>query len=657
MPGMKLMKFFRRSKREKAGEKQTARYGADGASQHAAAYHESKGSYSGGGYNTGAPSYPTVFAPWLELPIPVLQRVLSFVCPHTSDESYETCEQSALPDACMLCDVRDLANAGSVCRMWRKASIPIMYHSIRLDSVHYCEREIYLSDKRKRHSRWDKNGVPEDPATARLHLLCRTLRDDPTRRGVLVQFFKTPYMLRESQTALLARTLSVLPNLRYVDLPEGLFEDDPAYSTLRLEVQARCANLRKMTYKAGSERSLEVLANGTVWQKLEVLELVKISMDPGVLRHVLSIMPKLRALKINDSRIFDDDIFHYNDMMPAIPALEELDLVDTPRVTADGLAAYVERPDVQQSLKVLSVINTSVRPQELHTVLHNALKLQALTIVQEVDTAFPSMNTPMPPLANFALQTLRYEITSAPSASAYASMTQGYYNYLAQSLFAGGFPMLTALYVRDLNFPDLLVGLPPPMPGFAGANSGRPSSSNSMRNFNGGGGLGAGLGSPQGSRFSSNNPFASAASNRPGLGPPVLNLNQTLEVFTKGDDDMDWGIVKMDPIDNPGYAGGPRGHARTGSTASMGGNRPLSSYGLADMGANWREGAGGARRSIMMGNGTGGFLALPASPESIGHGRRGSNTGLRNNNGAGGGDEWPRPSSSAGGKGDRDLWR
>ena len=67
-------------------------------------------------------------------------------------------------------------------------------------------------------------------------------------------------MLRESNAPLLARTIAVLPNLKYVDLPEGLFMDDPAHHTLKLEVQAMCPGLRKMTYLAGSERSLETLS-------------------------------------------------------------------------------------------------------------------------------------------------------------------------------------------------------------------------------------------------------------------------------------------------------------------------------------------------------------------------------------------------------------
>ncbi|RYC62680.1 hypothetical protein CHU98_g3545 [Xylaria longipes] len=590
-----------------------------------------------------------VFAPWLELPTPILERVFAFVCPHSGDESYETCERSAVEDACMLCDLRDLAHANQVCKLWRRSAIRIMYHSIRIDSVHYCEREIDLSERRRRKSRFDRNGVPEDPASARLQLLCRTLREDPTRLGKLVQYFKTPYMVRESSAPVLARTIAVLPNLKYVDLPEGLFMDDPAHHTLKLEVQARCPGLRKMTYLASSERSLETLSRGNVWPDLEVLELGRINMDPAVLRQVLATLGRLRALKASDCRMLDDDIFRYNDVMPAFPPLEELVLTDIPRVTGDGLVAYLSRDDTKQSLKVLSLTNTGTHPAALHNVLANAPRLVTMSITEQVDSPFPSHGVPIPPLSNWALETLRYEITASPSTSSYASTTTSYYNYLASSLFAGGLPRLAAIYVRDQTFPDLLIGLPPPMPGFAGSPQ-RPSSAGSTSMFNaGGGGLSppntGGFGNPP-PRFSSNNPFASAFGPR---GPGVLALNQTLEIFTKGDDDLDWGSTRMDPFD--AYGGGGRGKGRHGRTASAASARPLSSYGLSDVGAGWQAG-GGARMSIIQGDGHGGFLSVPGE-NTGGHGRKSSASSFGASR-----DEWPRPTSSHGHKkGDRDLWR
>lgn len=457
-------------------------------------------------------------------------------------------------------------------------------------------------------------------------------------------------MLRESSAPTLARTIAVLPNLRYVDLPEGLFMDDPAHHTLKLEVQARCPGLRKMTYLAGSERSLEALGHGNIWPNLEVIELGRINMDPAVLRQVLATQHHLRALKASDCRMLDDDLFRYNDILPAFPPLEELVLSDIPRVTAEGLVAFLSRPDTQQSLKVLSMSNTGVHPATLHDILAHAPRLVTLSITEEVDHPFPSHSVTIPPLSNWSLETLRYEITASPTMSSYASITAGYYNYLASSLFAGGLPRLSAVYVRDQNFPDLLIGLPPPMPGFAGSAP-RPSSAGSTGMFSTGGSslspssTGGHQNPP--ARFSSNNPFASAFQSPHGQG--MLSLSQTLEIFTKGDDDLDWGSTRMDPIDARGTGG--RGRGRHGRTASSASGRPLSSYGLSDVGAGWQAG-GGARLSVIQGDGNGGFLSVPGNHAGS-HGRKSSSSSLRPVR-----DEWPRPSSSQGPKkGDRDLWR
>lgn len=550
----------------------------------------------------------------------------------------------------MLCDLRDLSHAGQVCKRWRKTAVKLMYHSIRIDSVHYCEREIDLSERRKRRSRFDRNGLPEDTASARLHLLCRSLREDPTRLGALVQYLKTPYMLRESSASALARTIAVLPNLRYVDLPEGLFSDDPAYHTLKLEVQARCPGLRKMTYAGGSERSLEALGSGNIWPNIEVLELARINMDPAALRRVLAALRHLRALKVSDCRVLDDDMFKYNDVLPAFPALEELVLINTPRVTSDGLVSYLCREDSQKQLKVLSLSHTGVQPSTLHAVLARAQNLTTLSIIDQVDYAFPSHSGPIPPLTNWSLRTLRFEITASPTTSPYSSITSGYYNYLASSLFAGGLPRLSAVYVRDQDFPDTLLGLPPPMPGFAGGQQ-RPSSSSSAGMF----GMGNASLSPSSvgnlsnphPRFSSNNPFAAALGSSRGLGG--LSLNQTLEVFTKGEDDIDWGSIRVDPFDAYGGAGnGSR--SRSGSMSG----RPLSSYGLADIGSGWQAGNGTRRSTVVQGIGASSLLVVPGGPATNGHGRSGSAASLSTPRE----DLWPRPNSSHGGKkGDRDLWR
>ncbi|KAK3499862.1 uncharacterized protein B0T23DRAFT_27745 [Neurospora hispaniola] len=626
------------------------------------------------------------------LPAPILERIFTFVCPHSRDTSYETCEASSTEDACMLCDLRDLAHCVAVCKRWRREGVNLLYYSIRIDQVHYCDREADLAEARKRKARFDRNGEPEDTAQARLKLLCRTLREDPVRLGRIVEFFKTPYMLRESCRADLARTIAVTPNLKYVDLPEGLFADDPAFVTLRLEVQARCLHLRKMIYMAGAEHSLQMLATGKVWPHLEVLELVRVEVDPAILRQVLGCLKSLRVLKINDTTCVTDETLAWNDMLPPFPPLEELILTNVPNVTTEGLRGWLMDPNAQSALRELTLNSTGVFPWALQEFLPYAPKLKHLSVMDSVAQAVPSANGQYfaQTLNSTSLQTLHYEITAASSTPKYSGITSSYYSFLATSLLTGGLPNLQALYVRDPNFPDMLLGLPTPSPGFVGASMGRPSSSGSNRGFSPnsgpmnfsqpGSGFGPAAGgsfhSHQGSlsgfapptapfvpghrqfgsvssvnsftgflqpaagkqpppnhRFSSNNPFAN-------LVAPPANLPAKLEVFTKGDDETTWSFVKV--------GGGP-------ATSPGANESPQSGYGRRGSGA-------GARRSVLIGGAGagGGFLALPA--EDPGRSTRGGSVDRGTGFGGGsGGDEelWPRPKSSSGEKKKekQDLWR
>lgn len=697
---IRKMKFFRRKDKKKdAASEDDDRAVTHDAYGHGNAYAYGHG---GGAGRLHAPS-PASTRLLAHFPDTVLDRIFAFVCPHSEDETYETHELSGLVDACMLCDMRDLAHCGAVCQQWRQPArrrlyvmSPLLashtsfhvvpglltclvfplrlrrYHSIRIDAVHFCEREIYLSDKRKRRSFFDRNGQPEDPARMRLKLLCRTLREDPTRLGVLVRYFKTSYMLRESSQADLARTIAVLPNLLYVDLPEGLYADEYAYLTLRLEVQARCRKLRKMTYTAGAERSFEKLATG-IWPELEVLELVRLQVDPVTLRHVIGSLPNLQALKVTKLVGFVDEVLFPppHEMVPPFPALEELMLKNVSGLTVEGLKQYLASPDARARLKSMNLTHTGVGVWDLHKVLSLATSLTNLVVVDSVASALPAAagTHDIPPLRSRSLRTLNWEITAKSSAGILGpSATATYYNYLSGSLLSGGLPSLNAVYVRDQNFPESLLGMPlPPTPAFAGgAFAARPSTSGSSsaaqtRN------AAFGLSTPKpfskghNPRFSSNNPFAAMM--------PTQQI-QTLEVFTKGDNESGWNIVRVPG----GYAGGEgRGHRRGSSFGSIAmPERPHSSYGLTSQSVMAWGTSGDTRRSVFMGDGAGGFLAVPDTP---GGGqphpftpaeRRGSSSSARRPTlgpGSGGGgsaaaDEWPLPFSPPDKKKDRkDLWR
>ena len=520
---------------------------------------------------------------------------------------------------------------------------------MRIDPVHYCHREAYLAEKRKKKSRFDRNGIPEDPAQARLRLLRRTVRDDPTRLGKMVEFLKIPYMLRESSHVELAQTIAVLPNLHYVDLPEGLFSDEPSLSTLRLEVQARCPNMRKMTYNSGSEQSFGALASGRIWTQLEVLELNSVNVDPRTMRNVLASLQNLRALKVSQTYSLSDEVLVAEDGLPSLPPLEELVLKDTPRVTVAGLMDYLAWLETQEALKVLTLKDTGVHPSSLQEILGVAHRLKTLALQSKVTDAFQH-NAAIPPLSSRSLETLRFEISAANDAGPYASVESGYYGYLANSILGGGLPNLRSLYVLDDTMPEQLQGLPPPNASFSGtrvrsssftASGSRPNIPSMRLSPEGASSLSPPQLRPRPlsnvqpqNRLSSNNPFA-------GQGAPPTH---TLEVFTKSDEFGTWNFNRvqsvlnsLEPPTSPGF--------------SKSGHRPVSQFGLgADVaGMGWDH--GDSRRSVMIGSGTGAFLAVPGPepglpPFGAPPGPRGSMDSFR-----------PRSSGGDSLRGSKDLWR
>jgi hypothetical protein len=575
------------------------------------------------------------------------------------------------------------------------------YKSIRLDIVHYCPLEEILAERRKKRSRFNHNADPEDPATSRLRQLCRTLRDDNTGLGQLVKFVKLPYMTRETNKATLARMLAVLPNLLYVDLPDGFYNGDTHSATLRGEVEARCGQLRKMTFAMGSERNMERAVRA--WRKIEVLELKRLGVDAMTLRQALGALPALKKLKVSDMPIFNDDVFHHINSLPPFPALEELILEYTPNVTIEGLESWLSWSLASDRLTRLSLNNTGVQPSDLSYLLTLTPFLSNLSISESVAQAFPA-HLDIPPLVSDSLQTLHYEIVHPEHLpSGYTNPTTAYYTYLASSLLANGLPELRKLYVRDVNFPESLIVFAPPNPSFAAdlplppfapqfANSNtfnqRPSSSGSShygsppknlpfnipmsqnRNPYGtspsnprGSYLSANPHSPsfQAQQFINSNPAPAGAlfshsargSLRPSPRPsrphsrspsatrasPPRRLRHDLEVYTKGIEEMEWNFSRVSPSRQPG---------RKGSMTAL---RPVSAYlldedlGISTSGVSsnewdvamngsrnsWlTEGGGAVRKSVIVGNGFGGFLKVPTDEL----GRPGSAGGMKEKRGS-----------------------
>lgn len=583
---------------------------------------DSSSNHGGGGPRAttyGAPAGLRYTGPdcTARLPAAVLANILTYVCPHAADRTYAPCESSQVGDGCMLCDLRELAHCAALCRRWRAVAESLLYTSIRIDAVHYCEREYALSEERERARRKHKGshfrgksganegGISEyDAPGARLALLCRTIWDRPDL-AAKTEFLKITYMTRETAKGDLARAVAAMPNLKYVDLPDGFYSGDPSCLTLRQELQSRCHDIRKMAYRHGAEGALQLLPQG-YWRSIEMLELSALVLEPATLRVVLGSLPNLHDLALLEMAWIDDSMFHsLRPQLPDFPAVRTLKLVDTPKITTQGLLQWFqESPAAGQTLTSLTLEKTGIVAQDLHALLPAAHALTHLAITEAVTKSLGLTAQSLPPLQSPTLQILHFEITNGEDILALQKPAESYYAYLAASLHANALPALTTIYVRDPTFTDLLIL--PPIPA-APFGDGRSSSR-------------SGLALPP-------PPLLAGPAGSAGLG-----FQQTLEIFAKGMDESDWVFTSLMPEDNgplpsPGFPpNSPGRDYRRDSSASVtlnngggggfvvSGGRPLSAYSASrGLGPQWAQGGfgGEARRSVIVGNGFGGFLAVP----------------------------------------------
>lgn len=574
------------------------------------------------------------------LPDQVLSQIFAYVCPHTGDFTYAPSERSQIGDGCMLCDLRDLARCASVCRKWYTVAQRSLYTSVRIDAVHYCALEEQLAERRRKAGKPFRSksttAEPGEVPNVRLNLLCRTVREQD-RLAELVLVLKLPYMTRETAKGDLARTVSALPNLRYVDLPDGFFTGDLSCLALRQELQVRCPDIRKMSYRSGSEGALELLAQRH-WQCLEILDLQGLALEAAALRIVLASLPALRDLALSEMHWMDDSIFQSEPgQLPDFPPLHSLRLENTPGITAQGLMTYLSSVSNRETLTSLSLQSTGVAVADLHHVLWKASSLQHLAIVQTVSKSLALATHNLPPLTSISLKTFNFEITSSEDVHGLQKPTESYYVYLASSLHQNALPALTTLYVRDPSFPELLLLPPLPLPSDGGSLRSKPSN------------------------------LSAPSSLRPQTNGAGGSFNSTLEVFSKGIDELEWVFTSISP---------PTSDNAQTQHRSLSGGRPLSAYSASKgLGPQWAQGGfgGEARKSVIVGNGFGGFLAVPQEdvprPMTSDGGGGGTRWGGDGGDGTGGSSFLKPPPSlagSAGGGGDgaagkrgsrHDLWR
>lgn len=383
----------------------------------------------------------------------------------------------------------------------------------------------------------------------------------------MVLSLRMPYMTREANKANIARTISVLPHLRYVDLPSGLYADESSCIALKQELMVRCPDIRRMSYHHGSEGSFARLLGSQLWMNLEKLEISGLHVEGPILRNGLASFPRLREVTLAEIPWLDDSAFAVNSPLPPFPAVQQLTIRDTPNVTASGLAELLSSPAIRSSLRSLSLTSTGVHPSTVHNILSMAPRLRSLSMIQDVSRSFPTEQ--IPPLASRSLRLLHYEITSESEMHGLPPAAKSYYTYLISSLMARALPALRDLYVRDSQFPDTLLLAPPP------------------RLFGGG-----------------------------EDGPQMVGggLAQPLNVYSKGLDELEWNFTPYEPES-----------AWKGNSGTK--TRPVS-FQEAQLNRSW---GGEARKSVLVGNGFGGFLAVPEDdgrPKSSGGYKRSSRQDL-----------------------------
>ncbi|RVD87970.1 uncharacterized protein DFL_002171 [Arthrobotrys flagrans] len=409
------------------------------------------------------PDVPRRLKPSLaaKLPNEILAKIFTFVAPHVANESlYSDEEILHSVNGCVLCDTRDLAHIALVCLKWSRVAQTLLYKNIQLERVHYCGREEQLDELRKRRSRviyTDPDTI--DTAAERMDLLIRTfgLNDDLANYTF---FIRLQYMTRESCKNVLTSLVNVpLPNLRWMDLPDGFYKDDPACQALKAIMYQKCPDLRRMRWTEGSENGFLGLSIDRPWSNLEFIELWKLNVEEDQIAGVLATLPKIASVGIQElpwvtSRFLSPGIAGKR---PLLPPLKSLSISKCEKITYDSIIAYISSPAVQQTLEHLTLKEIDFPPHLIYQILQKLPYLKTLRINAPVTRIFPAYDQPPhPPLQSATLRELSYEIRPAQQSKTLASPATSYYEYLCESLRLGGLPNLKTLHVRDENFGKML---------------------------------------------------------------------------------------------------------------------------------------------------------------------------------------------------------
>ncbi|KAF8430165.1 hypothetical protein EV426DRAFT_7163 [Tirmania nivea] len=390
------------------------------------------------------------FSPASQLPVNVLTTIFGYVCPHSSDDGYECSEDSLAGNGCPLCSTRDLAQASQVCRKWRTVALGLLYRNIRLEQVHYCELEEELWRRRNRRSFFSNGSTDSnEQVKVRIKFLYRTIQENEQIANTVL-YLKAPFWVREGCKQELTLLVSLIPNVRYIDLPQSVYTGDNS-SPLLATMRSRSSQLRLMGWRAGGEHSLMHIASEQPWKMLEVISLSNLKLDDTQIQSVMASLPQLKSVTLEEMAYITDAIFDSSYESMGFPLIKSLKIQECPKLTIAGIKQYLLLQCTQPTLEELTLTNAGVIPDHLNSIMDIAPVLRVLSITCAVSKPCPPASQ-LRYLSSKSLRKITYDVTNCDSSQGLTACAPSYYQYLADSLCNGTVPSLTKLYVNEARF-------------------------------------------------------------------------------------------------------------------------------------------------------------------------------------------------------------
>jgi len=390
------------------------------------------------------------FSPSPQLPVNVLTTIFGYVCPHSSDDGYECSEDSLAGNGCPLCNIRDLAQVSQVCRKWRTVALGLLYRNIRLEQVHYCDLEEELWRRRNRGSFFSNgNTDSNEHVKIRMKFLYRTIQENEQIANAVL-YLKAPFWVREGCKQELALLVSLIPNIRYIDLPQSVYSGDtsgPLLATMR----SRSSQLRLMGWRTGGEHSLMNIASEQPWKMLEVISLSNLKLDDTQIQSVLVSFPRLKSVTFEEMAYITDALFDCSNESMGFPLIKSLKIQECPKLTITGIKQYLLLQCTKPTLEELTLTNAGITPDCLNSILEIAPALQVLSITCAVSKPYPPASQ-FCYLSSKSLKKVTFDITNSDSSQGLTAGAPSYYQYLADSLCNGTLPSLSKLYANEARF-------------------------------------------------------------------------------------------------------------------------------------------------------------------------------------------------------------